>query len=982
MQHAPKPDLSHTPYKLLSAALFCLLAMLSYFLWETHRQEVEAAERTTHNLVQVIESRVHGDFKRIEGVLEFIARELPPEQWQQANTAANAPQVSRHLVNLLAKFQDVAALNLFDASGALLYSSNPGTEKFSIADRAFFPALLNSPDGKLVFSDTQISRSTGYWSLVAIRAVRGSTGQILGHAAAVIRLEGFSRLFEGVDVGPGGVTLLRRSDNSKLVQRYPIYEESGVNQPLPKENAVRQRVEAGERSGSLIYLASRDGVKRMASFKVLEEFPFYVQVALTESHYLANWHRQAVGVGVLALLLLLAFGTAIYRLRKIEAQAKSAARELNDSQVLLRTVIDRAPAIIMVKDQTGRFLLTNPPLGQLYGVSPESMIGKDDSDFNPNAEQVAFYRQNIADVIRNGVTQTIFEESTDVITGQTRYYQSVKTPFTGPGGQPCVLIIASDITDLRQTQMHLQASEQRLAYALAATGEGVWDWLIGENRVDHNERWGSILGLKDVPASHPVEFFANCIHPDDRPAVMACIEHALDSRDVYQSEHRMLTADGKTVWVLDRGKVVEWDEQGRPTRMVGSIADISVRKEAEAALVEAKISAESANVAKSRFLATMSHEIRTPMNGILGMAQLLLMPGLSEAEQQDFARTILNSGQTLLVLLNDILDLSKVESGKLELDETVFTADQLLRDCQALFAENAGQKGLGIESRWQGPVQRYLGDTHRISQMVSNLLGNAVKFTAQGGIRLEARELQREGAHAVLEFRIIDTGIGIPDDKQRLLFQPFSQADSSTTRQFGGTGLGLSIVRSLARLMHGEVGLESQPGQGSQFWFRIRVGLLAGQSKNSPAHALGETTSGNALAEFSGNVLVVEDNLINQKVIRALLEKLGCRTQLAADGQQGIDAMLSGTPVDLILMDLQMPVMDGYTASQRIRQWEAQHGQPRHPIIALSADAFEENRQDSLTAGMDDFLAKPVDLEKLKAMLQHWLRKRPSSPSP
>lgn len=978
MQNAPKPELTHTPYKLLGAALFCLLVMLCYFLWETHRRAVEAAERTTHNLVKVIESRVQGDFKRIEGVLEFVARELPPADWQQTVVARQAPQVSHQLASLVAKFQDVVALNLFDAAGNLLYSSNPGTARFSIADRAFFPDLQKSANGELFFSDTQISRSTGYWSLATIRSVRDSSGQIFGHAAAVIRLEGFSRLFEGVDVGPDGATSLRRSDNTKLVQRYPLDEASGLNQPLPKDSAIRQRVEAGEKSGTLIDLASNDGSKHIASFKVLEEFPFYVQVALAENHYLADWRQQASRVGVLALLLLLAFGLAALRLRKIEALAEQAAQKLHDSQLLLRTVIDQAPALIMVKNQAGQFLLTNPPLGRLYGVAPESMIGKDDSDFNPNAEQVAFYRQNFKDVIDAGVTQTVFEESTDATTGQTRYYQSVKTPFIGPGGEPCILVIASDMTDLRETQMYLQASEQRLAYALAATGEGVWDWQISANRVAHNERWGSIVGLEQVPPSHSVEFFANFIHPDDRAAVMLTIQQALGSREIYQSEHRLLSVNGKIVWVLDRGQVVEWDAQGKPTRMVGSIADISVRKAAEAALVDAKIAAESANVAKSRFLATMSHEIRTPMNGILGMAQLLLMPGLSDAERQDFARTILNSGQTLLVLLNDILDLSKVESGKMELETAPFAADQLLQECQSLFAEAATSKGLRLETIWHGPRQRYLGDPHRITQMLSNLLGNAVKFTAQGRIRLEASELQRSAKDATLEFRVIDTGIGIAADKQALLFQPFSQADSSTTRQFGGTGLGLSIVNSLARLMAGEAGLESTPGQGSAFWFRIQVGLLDVDSERSPGEwrALPAHTATEGAPALAGKVLVVEDNPINQKVVRALLGKLGVSAVLAGDGEQGLQRVTGGDPVDLILMDLQMPVMDGYMATAAIRQWEAENSQPRHPIIALTADAFEEDRQHSLAAGMDDFLAKPLDLDKLTAILQRWLPAR------
>jgi signal transduction histidine kinase/FixJ family two-component response regulator len=428
-----------------------------------------------------------------------------------------------------------------------------------------------------------------------------------------------------------------------------------------------------------------------------------------------------------------------------------------------------------------------------------------------------------------------------------------------------------------------------------------------------------------------------------------------------QGNHQM-------VQKLDDGRWVKVLERRTPTgHLVVFRVDVTE-------FYRAKEAAEAANIAKSRFLATMSHEIRTPLNGVLGMAQMLLAPQLRTAERQEYARIILDSGQTLLTLLNDILDLSKVDAGKVQLESIPFEPQQIIVDVMALFKETARGKHLQLEAAWRGPDrQHYHGDPHRLREMLSNLVSNAIKFTAKGYVHIEARETERvngpEVATAVVEFAVVDTGIGVSEATQKLLFQPFSQADSSTAKQYGGSGLGLSIVRSLARLMDGDAGVDNDAAGGSRFWFRIGAKLVAMADDTRVTKASAATVK----SQFHGRVLVVEDNAINRKVIGIQLTRLGLTVAMAEDGEQGVDAVLHGEPADLVLMDLRMPVLDGCSATARIRAWEAETGRPRVPIIALTADAFDESRERCIASGMDDFLSKPIEMETLQALLEQWL---------
>jgi len=402
---------------------------------------------------------------------------------------------------------------------------------------------------------------------------------------------------------------------------------------------------------------------------------------------------------------------------------------------------------------------------------------------------------------------------------------------------------------------------------------------------------------------------------------------------------------------------------------------VNERQQAARQMEIAKDLSESTSRAKSAFLANMSHEIRTPMNGILGMTQLLQADSVSEEERRQYAGIILNSGKVLLNILNDVLDLSKIEAGKLQLVEDNFNPVSVIRETVELFSATAKAKSLRIDLAVNKlSSANYISDSVRLREMISNLISNAVKFTDRGGIVVGIRELENDGSQAMLEFSVSDTGIGIPSASLSKLFQPFSQVDASNTRKHGGTGLGLSIVGALAKLMGGDVGVESTPGQGARFWFTIRsrVGAPdAGLSgKNSPA----ATPFSKDSSPITGRVLVVEDLATNRIVIKTMLKRLGIDCDDASNGEEAVKRIQSdAVGYDLVLMDIQMPVMDGRKATELIRQWERDHAKARTPIAALTAGAYAEDRQNCKDAGMDDYLTKPIVVVELKALLDRWL---------
>lgn len=672
--------------------------------------------------------------------------------------------------------------------------------------------------------------------------------------------------------------------------------------------------------------------------------------------------------------------------RDIHEESMRTEREKRDLE-WKKALLDHATYSIISTDPTGVIQTFNAAAENMLGYQAEELIGKftpaiihDLQEVQARSEKLSRelgsavapgFETFVAKVRATGMTDE--SDWSYVRKDGTRFPVSLSiTSLKNTRGEITgYLGVAADLTERKKAEEALRATHARLVRVIESSGEGIW-----ERDFDSSE-----LSFIDAQARRILDFSDNewvtyeelqtRIATEDRPLFLQSIANSLakiaEGADV-ELRLEEKASGGNTRWIRSRATIVR-DAQGRPLRIIATLKDITAEVEARKNLEKARFDAEAADRAKSEFLATMSHEIRTPLNGVIGMSNLLLDTSLNE-DQQELARTVVQSGKTLLNLINDVLDFSKIEAGRMSLEEVEFDPKRTLQDMLKPFEHLAQKKGIQFSTEIPDSPTLLVGDSARIGQVMANLVSNALKFTLKGGVKVRVEQIAN-GDTTDVKIAVSDTGIGIPEDAKKRMFEAFSQAEHSTARKFGGSGLGLSISKRLVQLMGGTIGFDSIHGVGTTFnvFLTLKTGKRIekdGDSASSRARIDSKRGFGDA------RVLVAEDIPTNQMVIGRMLDKLGCKHHFVANGNEVLDAMRE-TNFDLILMDCQMPEMDGYEATRMIRKSKTLNS--TIPILALTANAVSGDEGKCREAGMNGYLSKPIDMKVLERALKEHLMK-------
>jgi PAS domain S-box-containing protein len=618
-------------------------------------------------------------------------------------------------------------------------------------------------------------------------------------------------------------------------------------------------------------------------------------------------------------------------------------------------------------DRDGRYTYCSGSVGRVLGYQPDELLGTrafDLIDADDLDRCTAVFERAVADeapfvdlvnrcVTRSGATVCvttsgvpIFDESGTLI---------------GYRG------IDRDITDRIRSEQALRQANERFALAAEIAGIGVWEWDAGTDDVTWDRQMHRIYGVDPDTDERLYDVWKSSVHPDDEETVNRHVQHSIRTGDDIDVTFRIRPGDGKTTWIRSFARLGSTEVGEQRRKWTGVSYDVTKLKRAELEMRELAEAAQTASLAKSAFLANMSHEMRTPLNGVIGMTSLLLEGDL-EAEQAARAQTIRASSEALLAIVNDVLDFSKIEAGKVIIDESPFAPRDLLHDVWQMFSPTAEQQGIALRFVVDPTVpERVVSDAGRLRQILVNLVGNSLKFTPEGEVSVEVKAGSEDCEEPeTLTFSVRDTGVGIPEDKLDTIFESFAQADVSTARRHGGTGLGLSISKKLVEAMGGSIVVDSAPGRGAAFRFEVRV------SKAGPAPEVRDESDAAALPRPGARVLLVDDNAVNLRVAKAMLERLDLEVDEAGDGERALE-LLAERRYDVVLMDVQMPGMDGLAATRRLRSGESGALDSKLPVIAMTAHALAEDREACLHAGMDDYLTKPIVREALRDALARWI---------
>jgi PAS domain S-box-containing protein len=971
---------SRLPYVTMVAIVSALVISLAVAaIWIEKRQNYQRARVATQNIAVLLEQHLTDVFDKVDVVLQAVA----VHHHEHIPSRAGITDLNGYLEKQQALLPEILSLRIIDRGGMVRFGGGvDAANPVSLADRDFFIRARDEPAAGLIVAGPVLARISQQWVIVLARRLNHADGSFAGVVYANIATLHFEKAMSGLSLGAHGAATIRTTDLA-LVHRYP--DTKGAVGSKEVSQQLRDHFKAQPNGGEYTAVTKIDGIERANVYRRLDRYPFYVLVGLATEDFMGEGQFHGlliVSLAGLTLLVVVFSARRLYRSAQRHATDERNRRRVREQDAILNSNV---LGIMVIKDR--RFAWCNERIAHMLGYEREDLIGQPTRIVYPDDEEYAAFARDIAPKIDAGQLcnhERLYRRKD----GSLGWFELCGQQMTPQGTESIWSVV--DITERKATQQALQLHQDRL------------EDLVKARTHDLESAESRLRLLIDSAADGIIELDARGNVRMTNPAacnMLGYLPEDLLGRNVHEAIHYR-HADGSPYPVSECAVVnaviagrklrldsdIFWHASGQPVpvavathpiwqdnRVVGAVLsffDNTERDKAEQAREEARQAAEQLAKIKSEFLANMSHEIRTPLNGVLGMAQIGYRDSIGRGKAQETFARILDSGRLLLTIINDILDFSKIEAGKLGIESTPFDPAYVVDDAISALEGAAVSKGLRMIGVNAADLPAAcLGDAVRSSQILLNLLSNAVKFTAAGEVRLDAR---REDTQLV--FQVTDSGIGIAPEHIERLFMPFEQADGSTTRQFGGTGLGLAISRRLAEMMGGSLTATSEVGHGSTFTLRLPL-----RETDQPVQRGNRATLGNGTRLAGLRILAAEDNAVNQLVLEDFLTREGAEIKVVGNGRLAVEAVEQGEAFDAVLMDVQMPVMDGLEATRKLRQIA-----PTLPIIGQTAHALKEEHDRCLAAGMVATVTKPLDADLLVAtVLDHvgTPDKRPAVPA-